>query len=122
MKQTKGKLEAKISAAITKFEIDYMGRGPEETKSYIINDMIFIRLKGVLTIAEKQLAVNNEGIVLIKQTRHRLLENARDLLHKIIQDITGTKVISLHTDISTASGERIIVFTLNKDLEELLSR
>ena len=122
MKITKGQLEAKISDAIIKFEIDYMGRGPEETKTYIIDDMIFTRLKGVLTVAEKKLAEDAEGIVLIKQTRLRLLENARELLKKLIQDITGVEVISLHTDISTTTGERIIVFTLNKNLEEIISK
>lgn len=120
MKITKGQLETNISEAIIRFEIDYMGRGPEETKTYIINDMIFCRLKGVLTVAEKKLAKDAEGIALIKQTRHRLLESARELLKKIIQDIADVEVVSLHTDISTATGERIIVFTLNNNLEEMI--
>ena len=122
MKITKGQLEANISESIIKFEIDYMGRGPEETRTYVINDMIFCRLKGVLTVAERKLAKDAEGIMLIKQTRHRLLETARDLLKTLIQDLTSVEVVSLHTDISTATGERIIVFTLNKNLEELIGK
>lgn len=122
MKITKGQLEANISKSIIKFEIDYMGRGPEETKTYIIDDMIFCRLKGVLTVAEKKLAKDAEGIMLIKQTRHRLLESARELLKNLIQDLTNIEVVSLHTDISTITGERIIVFTLNENLEELISK
>ncbi|MHB8278853.1 MAG: Na-translocating system protein MpsC family protein [Candidatus Humimicrobiaceae bacterium] len=115
---TKGQMEAQISVAIINFEKEYMGRGPKEIKTYIIKDMIFIRLKGVLTPAEEQLAKTDEGANLIKKVRVQLLESARVLINSIIKEITGYNVISLHTDISTKTGERIIVFTLNKDLED----
>ena len=113
--KTKGQIEADICEAIIKFEKEYMGRGPEETKTYIIGDMVLIRLRGVLTPAEKQLANTNEyhkGRSLIKQVRLELLEKARMLLETIIQDITGEKLVSLHTDISTITGERVIIFVL----------
>jgi uncharacterized protein YbcI len=117
-KKTKGQIEAKISEAIIKFEKDYMGRGPEETKTDIIGDMILVRLKGVLTLAEKQLAKTAEGIEIVKKTRAKLLEGARIILGDIISNTTGCQVKSLHTDISTKTGERIIIFTLNKVLED----
>lgn len=117
---TKGQIEAQISEAIIKFEKEYMGRGPTETKTFIINDMILIRLKGVLTPAEVQLSKTIDGADLIKRTRVRLLENARYLLETIINNITGCHVISLHSDISTKIGERIIIFILNKNLEEII--
>ena len=115
--KTKGQLEAEISEAVIKFEKEYMGRGPEETKTYIIDDMVLVRLRGVLTPAEKNLAKidgNSQGRALIKQVRIELLEKARPLLGAIIQDITGQALRSMHTDISTATGERIIIFTLNE--------
>ncbi|MFZ3105749.1 MAG: DUF2294 domain-containing protein [Candidatus Hydromicrobium sp.] len=118
IEQTKGQIESQISEAIIKFEKEYMGRGPMETKTYIIKDMIFIRLKGVLTPAEEQLAKTADGSELIKKTRIQLLEGARLLLENIISDITGYQVKSLHTDISTKTGERIIIFTLYKNLED----
>jgi len=118
IEQTKGQIESQISEAIIKFEKEYMGRGPMETKTYIIKDMIFIRLKGVLTPAEEQLAKTADGSGLIKKTRIQLLEGARRLLENIISDITGYQVKSLHTDISTKTGERIIIFTLEQNLEE----
>ena len=116
--QTKGQIESQISEAIIKFEKEYMGRGPMETKTYIIKDMIFIRLKGVLTPAEEQLAKTADGSELIKKIRIKLLEGARLLLENIISDLTGYQVKSLHTDISTKTGERIIIFTLEQNLEE----
>lgn len=117
--KTKGQIEAQISEAVIQFEKEYMGRGPKETKTYILKDIIFIRLKGVLTPAEEQLAKTTAGADLVKQTRVKLLEGARFLLEKIIQDITCCSIKSLHSDISTKTGERIIVFSLNKDLEDI---
>ena len=113
--KTRGQIEAEISEAIIKFEKEYMGRGPEETKTYIIDDMVLVRLRGVLTQAEKQLAGadrETRGRALIKQVRIELLEKGRMLLETIIRDITGTRVKGLHTDISTVTGERVIIFTL----------
>ena len=115
MGKTKGQVEADISEAVIKFEKEYMGRGPEETKTYIIGDMIVVRLHRVLTPAEQRLAGTSgetTGRTLIKQVRTELLEKARPLLERIIVDLTGKRVKSLHTDISTVTGERVIIFTL----------
>ena len=116
--KTKGMVEAEICDAMIRFEKEYMGRGPEETRSYIIDDMIVVRLKGILTKSEEQLIKNDEGHSLIKQVRIMLLENARPLLEAIVYDITGLKVRSLHTDLSTDTNERIILFTLEQKFEE----
>ncbi|MFH1665523.1 MAG: DUF2294 domain-containing protein [Candidatus Omnitrophota bacterium] len=111
---TRGQLEARISEAMIKFEKDYMGRGPEEAKTYILEDMVLVRLKGVLTPAEEHLSKSAEGADLIKRTRVQLLEDSRDLLEKLILEITGCPIKSLHTDISTKTGERIVIFILGK--------
>jgi len=114
--KTKGQLEAEISEAIVKFEREYMGRGPEDTRTFLLEDLILVRLRGVLTPAERQLArtgSEGQGRALIKQVRMELLEKARPLLDTLIRDITGQTTKSLHTDISTLTGERIILFSLN---------
>ena len=119
MAKSKGQLEADISEALIKFEKEYMGRGPEQTKTYIIGDMVVVRLQRVLTPAEQQLAGASDemkGRTLIKQVRTELLEKARPLLERIITDLTGKSVKSLHTDISTATGERVIIFTLDSSV------
>lgn len=113
--KTRGQLEAEISEAIVKFEKEYMGRGPDETRTYLLDDLVVVRLQRVLTAAERQLAKGadgSQGRALVKQVRTELLETARPLLEKVILDITGQGILSLHTDISTITGERIIVFTL----------
>jgi uncharacterized protein YbcI len=115
--KTKGQIEAEISEAIIKFEKEHMGRGPKEARTYLMEDMIFIRLKGVLTPAEEQLAKTAEGADLIKKTRVQLLEGARVLIENIVVDVTGVQVKSLHSDISTKTGERVIVLTLEGDIQ-----
>jgi len=117
-KRTKGQTEDEISKAFIKFEQEYMGRGPKEVKAFLIQDMVLLRLKGVLTPAEQQLAKSQEGKMLIKQVRVRLLEDAKVLLERIIADITGARVISMHTDISTSVGERVIIFTVSENIED----
>jgi uncharacterized protein YbcI len=114
--KSKGELEAEISQAIIQFEKEYMGRGPLETKTYLLDDIVLVRLKNVLTTAELKLAEADEkpqGRELVKQARQMLLEHGRPLLEAVIRDILGVGVRSLHTDISTKTGERIIVFSLN---------
>lgn len=121
-KKSKGQIEADLSAAITQFEREYLGRGPKESRSFIIQDMILVRLKGVLTPAEEKLALDKDGAQLIKQVRMRLIESARPMLEQLLLEKTGAEVISLHTDISSRTGERIFVFGLNKNLEEELKK
>ena len=119
MEKSKGRIEAEISEAVIKFEKEYMGRGPLETKTYILSDLVLVRLNKVLTQAEHQLTKSGEnwkGRELIKQVRIELLEKGRPLLEAVIEAITERKVISLHTDISTLTGERIIIFVLDQPL------
>ena len=108
-------MEAEISEAFVRFEREYMGRGPEEARTYLVDDLVIVRLRGVLTPAERQLAKSDDaahGRSLIKQVRMELVEKGRPLLEALVRDITGQTVQSLHTDISTVTGERIFVFSL----------
>ncbi|MBI3015246.1 MAG: DUF2294 domain-containing protein [Candidatus Tectomicrobia bacterium] len=118
-KQTKGQIEADISKAVVKFERDHMGRGPHEVRSHIVQDMILIRLKGVLTQAEKQL-VKSEGAELLKQVRTKLLEHSSDRLKEVVTGLTGCHVVSMHSDLSTRTEERVILFVLDRNLEDRL--
>jgi uncharacterized protein YbcI len=111
-----GQLEAQISEAMVKFEREHMGRGPNRTHTHILDDMVIVRLEGVLTPAEMQLAKDPVGVRLLKEVRQMLVENSKDLLKCLIKQISGRDVVSMHSDISAKTGERIIVFTLKEDL------
>ena len=121
-RSSKGQLEAEITKAVIQFEREHLGRGPHEARTWIIQDMIVIRLKGVLTPAEEKLAEDEEDKNLIKQMRMQLIERSRSLLESMIQGVTGVPVVSLHSDISTKTGERVIILTLAEDLEARFRR
>lgn len=114
---TKGESETAIRNAVIKFEQEFMGRGPTEVKAFILRDMVLVRLKGVLTPAERQLAKNTEGVDMVKRMRQNLISQGRERLCSQISAITGTEVTGLFTDIETHSGERMIVFTHEHDLD-----
>lgn len=108
-------IEAAITEAMVKFEREYMGRGPTGARTYLIDDLVLVRLQGVITRAEHHLASGDptgRGRDLVKQTRIELLEKAREPLTALVETIVGRPVISLHTDISVKTGERVILFTL----------
>ncbi|HBF35821.1 MAG TPA: hypothetical protein DDW50_00695 [Firmicutes bacterium] len=116
MMVSKGQLEDSISKAMVQFEKEFLGRGPEEVKTFILGDLILVRLKGILSPAEQHLASNHEGKMLVKQVRIQLIEKSRVMLEEIIHNMTERSVVSLHTDISTTTGERIFVFILDQQL------
>jgi len=113
--KTQGEIEATVCAGIARFEQEYMGRGPKDIHAYLIGDLLIVRLKGVLTVAEQQLVASlpaEKGRDLLKQVRIHLVETARPVMESIIQDVTGSRVVSLHHDISTVTGEEVVLFTL----------
>ncbi|NPV93400.1 MAG: DUF2294 domain-containing protein [Firmicutes bacterium] len=116
----KGKLETEMTNQLVKLEREVVGRGPQDARAYIVDDMVIIRLKGVLTIEEKNLAQTEIGRQAVKQIRQILRETyARDK-EKIVSDLTGCRVIGSHGDISTKTAEQVEVFILDKNLEQLL--
>ena len=117
---TKGQLEAKISEVISKFEVEYMGRGPKNIRTHIINDMIIVRLSGFLSPSEQKLTDNPQGIELFKKVRTSLFECGRGYLETLISDVTGLAVVSTHSDISTKTGEKIIVIITEQNVDELM--
>ena len=113
--KTQGEIEAAVCQGIASFEQEYMGRGPKDIQAHLIGDLLIVRLHGVLTAAEQQLVktlIPEKGRDLLKQVRTQLFELARPLMEAMVQETTGVKVLSLHHDISTATGEEIVLFTL----------
>jgi uncharacterized protein YbcI len=113
--KTQGEIEAAICAGMSHFEQDYMGRGPKNVHAHLIGDLLVVRLQGVLTAAEQQLVKTlpaEKGRNLLKEVRTQLRETARPVLESMVQEATGVKVVSLHHDISTLTGEEVVLFTL----------
>ena len=113
--KTQGEIEAAICGGMSRFERDYMGRGPKDVHAHLIGDLLVIRLQGVLTVAEQHLIKTlpaEKGRNLVKDIRTQLMETARPVLEALVEEATGVKVLSMHRDISTTTGEKVVVFTL----------
>jgi uncharacterized protein YbcI len=118
-KKTRGEHEAEFTRAMIKFEKEYLGRGPQDVKTIFLGDMILVRLRGILTPAEMKLAETREGRELVKESRRQLFESSRPLIEEIVRNVAGCAVISLHTDMSTRTGERIVILTVDANLDAL---
>ena len=118
---SKGEMENSIRNAIIQFEQEFMGRGPTDVRAFILRDIILVRLKGVLTPAERQQAKSDDGIGMVKQMRQNLISQGRNQLCRQILEFTGAETSALFTDVDVRIGERIIVFTLDRDLEAIFS-
>ena len=115
--KTQGEIEVAISEGMVRFEQEYMGRGPKDVRAHLIDELVVVRLQGVLTAAEQHLVKTHtpeKGRDLLKQVRTHLIETARPTMEVMMQAITGVNVVSLHHDISTVTGEEVVVFTLAK--------
>ena len=113
--KTQGEIEAAICEGINRFQQEYMGRGPKQVHTHLIGDLVVIRLQGVLTAPEQHMVKSlsaEKGRDLLKQVRTHLIETARPVLEVMIQEVIGVKVLSLHHDVSTVTGEEIVLFSL----------
>ena len=116
--KTRGEIEAAVCQVITQLEQEYMGRGPKHIHTHLLDDLIVVRLQGVLTAAEQHLVKTRQpdkGRDLLKQVRTQLIETARPVLEELILKVTGVNVVSLHHDISVITGEEVVLFTLTEN-------
>lgn len=114
---TKGQLEAKISEIVSKFEVVYLGRGPKTIRAHIMGDMIVVRMVCYMSPGDRKLASSKKGIELLKATAVHLFEEGRDQLITMLKDAFDIHIISTHMDLSTQTGEKIIILSLKDDLE-----
>lgn len=120
MNKSKGTIESEISKSLTQWEKDFLGRGSVSVKTDILRDMIIVTLRGILSPAEYTLCKTKEGLLSVKRNRSALIESGIEDLKEIILNLTGVEVKSFYSDISTHTGERIMVFKLFDDLEKEL--
>ena len=116
-KLSTGQVEDNISKQVTKFYFDTLGHGPKETRIYILEDMVIVRLKDKLLPLEEKLLEGKGGVSLVKNIREKLHEVLTVDLSLIVSNITQHKVVSSHSDISTKTGEMLEVFILDTNYE-----
>jgi len=140
--KSQGEMEAAVCDGISRFQQEFVGRGPRDIHAHLIGTMLVVRLQGVLTPAERQLISpqpdgegdgdgdgdggrasgagtphaaagdNGNGRALLKQVRSHMVATGRPRLEQIVRAATGVGMVSVHHDISTVTGEEVIVFSL----------
>lgn len=116
----KGALEKQIAEGVISFWRELLGRGPEDARTFILQDMVIVRMKGVLTTEERQLVASERGRQLVKQMRVQLREMHSGEIEAMIAENTCCRVVSSHSDISTKTGERVEIYILDRNLEKAL--
>jgi uncharacterized protein YbcI len=140
--KSQGEIEAAVCDGISRFQQEFLGRGPRDIHSYLIGSLLVVRLQGVLTPAERQLIApradasaedgpaadiradradgcpatteNGNGRALLKQVRTHMVATGRPRLESIVESAVGVKLVSVHHDISTITGEEVLVFSLEE--------
>ena len=118
----RGQVESAITSAMVHYQAELTGHGPTEARTYILEDMVIVRFKGILSRMEQRLAQQSEGRKLIKELRLVLREGCSEDLQGIVSEKTGCKVVSSHSDISTRTGERIEIYVLDRNIEREFRR
>ncbi|MCP9439036.1 MAG: DUF2294 domain-containing protein [Nitrospira sp.] len=113
-------MENAIRNAVIKFEQEFMGRGPDEVRACVVRDLVVVRLKGILTPAERQLAKTPEGVEMVKRLRENLFAQGREKLCERLSEITGAHILSVFTDINVQTSERVFVFVMDRDIPSIV--
>lgn len=141
--KSQGEIEAAVCEGVSRFQQEWIGRGPKDIHCHLLGSLVVVRLQGVLTPAERQildppeqapdgngngngnengharpvpsfLHEGGDGRALVKQVRHRVVTNGRSHLNRLIEETVGVKLVSVHHDISTLTGEEMLVFSLSE--------
>jgi len=115
--KSQGEIEAAVCDAVSRFQQEFMGRGPRTIHAHLVENRLFVHLEGVLTAAEQRLiegtgSGNGKGAELLKQLRSHLVLAGRQLLEQLVREAAGSTPVTLHHDISPVSGEEVLVITL----------
>ena len=125
--KSQGEIEAAVCDGISRFQQEFIGRGPRDIHVHLIGNLLLVRLQGVLTPAERQLVAprsdgaagdghgngDGNGRALLKQVRSHMVATGRPRLAEVVQNATGARLVSVHHDISTVTGEEVLVFSLD---------
>lgn len=111
-------VEAAICQKLTMILKEQIGEQVETATAQVLGDSIIVRFKGVLPPAERMMAKKEDGMELIKELKEKLIEKIKPLLEQTIKELTGAEVIDIHSSFNPETGERVEIFTLNKDLKD----
>ena len=110
--KTQGEIESEVRNGLVEFQREFIGKGPKEIRVHLVGSCLVVVLQEALTCAEKNLA-SAGGRELLKQVRGHMIFSGRSKLLGIVEKATGVGLVSVHHDVSTVTGEEMIIFSLD---------
>ena len=93
-----GDMLARLSDEMVRAKKQFFGKGPEQAKSYMLDDMLFVVMRGGLTRAEEtMLRFGRETMV--RQFRQLFEDEMTELLTGLVEQTTGRKVVNYQSQI-----------------------
>lgn len=112
--QNRGQLMKDISNAMVGMKKQFYGRGPTKAKTYINDNIVFCVLEGGLTKNEETLLAAGEEH-LIRQFRLRFQEVVTETAESAIEELTGRKVMTYHSQIVFNPHTLFEIFVLDRE-------
>src|SRR5437763_12358345 len=88
-----GDILARLSDNMVRAKKEFFGKGPEQAKSYMLDDMLFVVMRGGLTTAEQtMLRFGRQNMV--RQFRQLFENEMTELLTTMVEQTTGRTVVN----------------------------
>jgi uncharacterized protein YbcI len=93
-----GELLAQLSNEMVRAKKQFFGRGPERAKSYLLDDVLIVIMRGGLTTAEQTMKSFGQEDM-IRQFRQLFENEMTEHLEGLVEEATGRKVVTYQSQI-----------------------
>ena len=107
-------LLARLSTEMVRAQKQFFGKGPTQAKSYFLDDMLFIVMRGGLTTAEKTMLEFGE-MDRVRDFRQAFENQMTERLTGLIEDLTGRKVLAYQSQVLFEPDRVIEMFVFDDD-------
>jgi uncharacterized protein YbcI len=89
---------ARLSNEMVQAQKQFFGKGPEQAKSYLLDDLLFIVMRGGLTRAEETMLESGHADH-VRGFRQVFENEMRERLTTMVESITGRKVVNYQSQV-----------------------
>jgi uncharacterized protein YbcI len=93
-----GDMLAQLSDDMVRAKKQFFGKGPEQAKSYMVDDMLFIVMRGGLTRAEETM-LRFEQQDMVRRFRQLFENEMTEVLTSLVEETTGRTVVNYQSQI-----------------------
>jgi len=107
-----GTMRADISTGVVQLLARLYGRGPTKAKTYFNDEIVFVVLDDILTTNEETLVGAGEE-QLVRRYRLRFQEVIDKPIRRVVEDVTGRRVLAYHSQIVFHPARGFEIFVLD---------